>query len=350
MKSPFTITLLFMLFAINSGVCNAAQTYRRSLTYKATAGDDLASAATVAQRHLCNTLLREVGFYLQTEEQLARREGSIDNYSETTQAITAGMLQTVVLREEWTPPTYFVEADITLDTAEVRRMLDSLINNRQMQQDLTAAHRRLAENEAEMERLKAALGQRTYDDSLAAEYRRMVGRMAADELFLMAYSAYVCGNYDEAVRLYRASTEREPNAVTYFNMGVAYVKKRDYAQAIAAYLKSAALNPADARVHYNLGYAYDDMQLYDEAISAYRDAVNIDAAYAAAYINMGICYSKLGNTTKRDECYRRAAALGNAQAKELLQLIDNQRVTSNKRNDDMRRMRQRMDAESNSLR
>jgi tetratricopeptide (TPR) repeat protein len=48
------------------------------------------------------------------------------------------------------------------------------------------------------------------------------------------------------------------NAVLHYNLGVYYIEKQEYNDAIAEFVKVLELNPNDAATHYNLGIIYAD--------------------------------------------------------------------------------------------
>jgi hypothetical protein len=149
---PHALLLMLLYIAATYQVFANEQVYHREYTYTATEADDLVSAATVAHRQMCNLLLRETGVYISSRSLLVRQEGQDDVYAEMSECITAGVLKTTIIREEWNPPIYYVEADIALDTAEVQSRIIEVMNDIQKTKDLEDAHQRIVTAEAEVMR------------------------------------------------------------------------------------------------------------------------------------------------------------------------------------------------------
>lgn len=96
--------------------------------------------------------------------------------------------------------------------------------------------------------------------------------------------AYVMtGRHKEAVPILEAACDTEPhNAMIWINLGAAYLgnpvlaKPEQQIQAITAFEKALALNPAAPNVHYNLGLIFVDRKESDLAMAAFRQAVQVN--------------------------------------------------------------------------
>ena len=77
----------------------------------------------------------------------------------------------------------------------------------------------------------------------------------AQDSFEAANNAYAEGRYDEAVALYQAMIDEQPDAQLYYNLGNAQYKKGELAQAILAYERALRLKPNDKDAQYNLAFA-----------------------------------------------------------------------------------------------
>ncbi|MDR2801756.1 MAG: tetratricopeptide repeat protein, partial [Prevotellaceae bacterium] len=94
--------------------------------------------------------------------------------------------------------------------------------------------------------------------SLAFIFSPMAGRaaVAADSLWAQANTFYANGQYTDAVRVY-TEIEAADNVspALYFNMGNAYFKQNELANAILYYERALRLSPGDAAIAYNLEMA-----------------------------------------------------------------------------------------------
>jgi len=82
-------------------------------------------------------------------------------------------------------------------------------------------------------------------------------------------------NYDAAIQKFKTAVNMEPSNATYqFNLGVAYHKNNQFAEAIPHFKKAAELKPES--VYYNwLGYAYYHNKQYQEAIDSMKRAIEL---------------------------------------------------------------------------
>jgi TPR repeat protein len=128
-------------------------------------------------------------------------------------------------------------------------------------------------------------------------------------------------NYEEAVKWYRKSAERE-YALAQGKLGLMYVNgygvTQDYEEALKWYRKSAEQGNADAQ--YILGIAYQNgygvTQDYEEAVNWYRKSAEQGNAYGQC--NLGSMYAN-GNGVTQDyeeavKWYRKSAEQGDANA------------------------------------
>lgn len=74
-------------------------------------------------------------------------------------------------------------------------------------------------------------------------------------LFVDANQLYSDGNYAEAAQAYEQIIAEQPNSEAYYNLGNAYFKQDELAQAILAYERCLRLDPRNKDAKYNLAFA-----------------------------------------------------------------------------------------------
>ncbi len=74
-------------------------------------------------------------------------------------------------------------------------------------------------------------------------------------LFGEANQLYSDGNYAEAAQAYEQIVAESPNSEVYYNLGNAYFKRDELAQAIIAYERCLRLDPRNKDAKYNLAFA-----------------------------------------------------------------------------------------------
>lgn len=110
----------------------------------------------------------------------------------------------------------------------------------------------------------------------------------------MAYLAKGC--FDEAIKNFDDAIGLDRNyAVAYNNYGVAYGLKEDFDAAIEKLKKAIGLDRNYADAYYNLGNAYANKNMRDKAIKKYARAIKINPDYIGAYLNRGTLYAQKGD-------------------------------------------------------
>ncbi len=83
------------------------------------------------------------------------------------------------------------------------------------------------------------------------------------------------------------------DAKGYNNLGIIYLARRRFGEAVKNYKRAIALAPTLATAHYNLGHAYQKQRNLHPAIDAYRKAISADNALAIAHNNIAVCFVDL---------------------------------------------------------
>ena len=114
------------------------------------------------------------------------------------------------------------------------------------------------------------------------------------------------GRYQAAAReLNRALTRGPVTADLLGNLGQVYLEQGRDQRALTVLLKSAQLGET-AETANALGIVYERLGKRDDAIAAYRRATALDPANVDARHNLGNCYSQMGDAVGAAKCYRAA--------------------------------------------
>lgn len=77
------------------------------------------------------------------------------------------------------------------------------------------------------------------------------------------------------------------------NLGLAYLGKGDYQQALAVLRGAVGRNPSDPRIRLHLGRVYFAMDRTELAVAEYKKALELNGSYASAYYHLGLAQVKL---------------------------------------------------------
>lgn len=107
-------------------------------------------------------------------------------------------------------------------------------------------------------------------------------------------------NPGQAKSLLLEATRLDPTSVqAYFQLGLTYVRLKDYPRAIETYQKVASLDPQFPDIYFNLGFAYAMNKDYSKAEEMYDKVVKLSPKYLdEALFNLGMVQDKL---SKRKE-------------------------------------------------
>jgi tetratricopeptide (TPR) repeat protein len=126
----------------------------------------------------------------------------------------------------------------------------------------------------------------------------------------------------EARSILLKSVELDPASVQgHFQLGLAYMRLKEYGKAIEAYQKAAALDPKLPDTFFNLGYLYAVGKDYAKAEEMYGRTVSLAPSYLdEALFNLGMVQEKLGKRKESIESLEKALSINpkNETAKKLL--------------------------------
>jgi tetratricopeptide (TPR) repeat protein len=128
-----------------------------------------------------------------------------------------------------------------------------------------------------------------------------------------AIAAMKSGNTDEAIRQFTEITQKVPTcADCFYNLGVAYTQKQQYAEAEAAFKRVAELRPDSPDAFTGLANLYNAQKRFDLAAEASAKAASLSAgagggASAEATYNQGVILWNAGKYAEARDQFQAAA-------------------------------------------
>jgi len=250
-------------------------------TYDAGENDSKLTCRTVSLIEVKRLLLEKIGTYLETRTEVKNFEITSDDIV----AITGGIVKTEILKEEWNGESYRLTARIEADPddiaekiGELRKTQGSVDTARRLAEVNAASLEQLREMQSEMMRLQSNLVKVNQD-------------LSANQGLLNAW-----GLYEKGVNLRQTGQPRE---------------------AVAVISQALADNPTPMGF-FERGLAYMELKMLDEAIADFNAALAIEPDMRGALLRRGILLVKQGQKKAGVNDIKRAAELGNPQAKKWL--------------------------------
>ncbi len=111
------------------------------------------------------------------------------------------------------------------------------------------------------------------------------------------------------IATYRGVVQNNPrNLQALVGLGDLYFDNGQHQEALATFLKAAALEKNSVHIENDLGLLYLNGQDYDRAIERFQRALKIDPAHLDSLYSIGLSYQHKGEITQARKVYRQVLA------------------------------------------
>jgi tetratricopeptide (TPR) repeat protein len=149
-----------------------------------------------------------------------------------------------------------------------------------------------------------------YKKMLAGNLPPAISPKTKEQWLDMGMAHVKAKRYAEAIAAYSHAIELDPNhARAYYDRGLTYYILQQYQQALADYSRVIELNPNNVRAYHNRGDTYQTLRQYQQALADYSRAIELDPNYASVYNNRGVIYETLQQYQQALADYSRAIEL-----------------------------------------
>lgn len=281
MRKLILLVILNLLIGHPSMTTAAPVAFIETYMYDAGEADSKLTCRAISLVQAKKLLLEKLGMYLEAETEVV-------NYQLTREQITsltAGIVKTEIISETWDGKTYTLTAKIEADPANVARSIDTLRQSREGRDTMTKMETANAQSLAKIEELKEEMTNvQNNVISITRDYQQSIKIVDAWQAYENASQLMTQGRYTEALAAFNKAIEVKPTFMHYFNRGKAYVKLE---------------NP-------------------NKAIEDFSRAIDLNPEFSNAYFHRGKLLRKAGRKKRGDQDIKKAAELGNGQAKQWL--------------------------------
>ena len=293
------LQLILVIFAITISSAQA-KTYIRDYYYIASEADSKITSRTNALDQVKLLLLQEIGTHIRHEINITKDGSGITYATEDIEAITAGLTSVEIIEEDWNGETYYLKAEIDVDTERVLKELEDIKNEKSDEkkkqlESLKENQRKVEIYREEIDKLREKLKQAnsTERETIVIKYVETVDEISISGMFEKGYNFDQKGQFEDAVYWYRQAAGKGFSPAQ-FRLGVMYltgrgVKKSDEF-AIEWTRKAAELgNPSGQN---NLGYMYKKgrgiKQSDESALEWFRKSA--EQGNPAGQVSLGVMY------------------------------------------------------------
>lgn len=140
-------------------------------------------------------------------------------------------------------------------------------------------------------------------------------QVEAVDLFRTGAQQLATGQVDQAIQSFEKGVALKPDAKEgWYNLGIAYGRKRLFAKEVEAYQKALELDPNYVNALHNLGLALRDLGQRERAGQALEKAVSLDPGASDAWNNLGVLRLESGDIAGAVAAFRKAAEADAASA------------------------------------
>ena len=292
-STRFLSILGMMLLLSPSATYAKTVTYFKDYRYQASEGDSKLSCRTVAFEQVKRLLLEELGTYLLSETEVKDFELTKDRIS----SLSAGIVSTVILEEKWDGQTYFLKAQISTDTDELVKLIDSVRRNQEQSSQWEEMRKKTEEALIEIKNLKEEMRKGKEEKVTKEKYAQAVNELSAMDWYKQGYALMNNAKKpEEALKAYDKAIEVDPGfARPYAGRAQTYNESGQFEKAIRESEQALLLDPKLAWAFNTRGVAHNGLRNPEKAIEDLSRAIELDPKYARPHSNRSNSYYWLKN-------------------------------------------------------
>jgi len=275
------IAVVLMLFHIFASPVHAKM-FQEKYVYDAGEADSKLSCRAISMLEVKRLLLEKIGTYIESRSEVKDFQLSRDEII----ALTAGIVKTEIIAENWDGRTYQLTAKIEADPEAVTRAIDELRKNQQQRDDLVNIGN---VNEQAMERIEGL------KEEMSAMQKSLI----------------------DINRDY-AKSNKMVSAWDLAEKGLQLVRTNNFQPGIEVFTKAIELS-SNYHFYYHRGRTYAQLEQYTQAVADFNQVIVLNPDIKDAYFRRGRILNRLGQKKQGSEDIRKAATMGHGPAKHWLE-------------------------------
>jgi len=297
------LVILFLIFPALTHA--AAREYVRDYTYQTDEFDTKYTSRVRAIDGVKQTLVQELGTYIQSVVNLKKDDKGNKSMSHDVVTLTAGVISTKILKENWNRVVYYVKASMRADKEEVLKAIDALRKDYRLEEALRDSLHELTQSRKTIKELQYKMKQQKDEKVLAKlnkDYVKAARDLEVEHMFQRAMHANINGEFEEGFNLLKQLANKN-YVKAQSRLGHMYERgmglKVDYKKAADWYLKS--INNGSSNAYARLGFLYERglgvRQNFKRAAELYKTSADMGSRHGQS--RLGRLYQR-GNGVKKD--------------------------------------------------
>lgn len=279
--------------------------YIRDYEYTADEFDTKYTSRIQAIDGVKQSLIEELGTYVQSVLNIHEDKKGNKSASHDAVTLTAGIISTDILKENWDRVVYYVKASMVADKNEVQHAIEALRNDYRLEESLRESQQELDQARQTIKDLQQQMQQQKNIETLAhlnSRYVEAAKDLEVEYQYQRAVKAIIENKFGEAFQLMLTLAEKNyPKAQS--RLGHMYERglgtEPDYTKAASWYLK--AIESGHTTAYARLGFIYERglgvRKDLNKAVRLYRLAAEQGNPHGQS--RLGHLYLR-GNGVKKD--------------------------------------------------
>ncbi len=258
-------------------------TFEEQYIYDASDADSKLTCRAISLLEVKKLLLEKLGTYLENETEVVNFQLTKDEVT----TLTAGIIKTEIIDEKWDGKTYELTAKIEADPDSVAKSIDELRKSREGREMIARLKSvndksidKIEELKDELERIQNNLININRDYSSSSKI------VSAWELYETGLQLMREEKYSDALSAFNEAIEIQHNYIYFYRRGRAYMKIKQYENAIQDFNKVIILNPDVKDAYYQRGRTYRQMGKKKAGLNDIRKAAGLGSGNAVRWLKM----------------------------------------------------------------
>lgn len=275
--------VLFYWFVLLFPVVTQASvvSFEEKYIYDASEADSKITCRAISLLQVKRLLLEKLGTYLEAKTEIVNNQLTKDEII----TLSAGIVKTEILQEKWNGKTYSLTARIEADPDGVAQALEALKqdnNGENKIKKLATINEKSIDKINELKRELARVQENLI--LINRDFSKSSKLIHSWESFETGLVLLNRGKYQKAISAFDAAIEHNPKYMHFFQRGIAYMKLRQYQNAIKDFSSSIGLAPRAKNAYFQRGMAYRRIGKKSKGLQDIKKAAKLGSGNAKRWL------------------------------------------------------------------